>query len=119
MFQVFVKNSVEAGKFYQRAFDATFNCEHFNEEKTAYMHAELKMYGQVLAISEQTEQTPSTGNTMMFCLHFGKGCADKVYQAFNVLKEGAQPHEPVANIEWSEHGFTLVDKYGVWWCVFE
>ena len=120
MFQIFVKNSVEAVKFYQKAFDANLDCEYFNEEKTAYMHAELNVYGQILAVSELPEQTPNTGNTMMLCLHFGKGNADKVYKAYEVLEEDAQPHEIVGDsLGYSKHGFVLVDKYGVWWCVFE
>jgi len=119
MFQIFVKGSVEAAKFYQKAFDAKLECEYFDEDKKFYMHSELNVYGQILAISELTEQPPTTGNTMMFCLHFGKGNADKVYKTYEVLKEGAQPHEPVKDVGYSEHEFALIDKYGVWWCVFE
>jgi PhnB protein len=42
------------------------------------MHSELNVYGQVLAVSELTQENmmseiPETGNTMMFCLHFGEG----------------------------------------------
>ena len=119
MFQIFVKGSVEAVKFYQKAFDAVLECEYLNEEKTAYMHAELNVYGQILAVSELTEQTPNTGNTMMFCLHFGKGNADKVFKIYETLKEDAQPHEPIGDSGWSKRCFSLVDKYGVYWCIFE
>jgi len=38
MFQVFVKNSVEAVKFYQKAFDATLECEYFDKDKKYYEH---------------------------------------------------------------------------------
>ena len=119
MFQIFVKDSVKAVKFYQKAFDAKLECEYFDEDKKFYMHSELNINGQILAVSELTEQTPAKGNTMMFCLHFGKGNADKVYKIYDVLKEEAQPHKPVGDVGYSEHKFDLVDKYGVWWCVFE
>ena len=120
MFQVYVKNSVEAAKFYQKAFDAKFECEHFDDEKKYYRHAEINIYGQIFAICELLNQEPITGNTMRFCLHFGDGNADKVYKAYEVLKEGAQPHEPVSgDFGFSEHAFALVDKYGVYWCIFE
>jgi len=119
MFQAFVKDSVEAVKFYQKAFDAKLECEYFGKDNKYYEHSELNINGQILAVSEQMEQTPAAGNTMMFCLEFGKGNADKVYKIYGILKEGAQPHEPAGDIGYSEHGFALVDKYGVWWCVFE
>jgi len=120
MFQIFVKDSVEAVKFYQKAFDAKLECEYFDESKKFYMHSELNVNGQILAVSELTEQTPNAGNTMMFCLHFGKGNADKIHKIYEILKEGAKIvsliDEPCV---YSECEFDLIDKFGVRWCVFE
>ena len=83
------------------------------------MHAELDVYGQILAVSESNSKEPNPGNTMQFCLHFGAGSADKVHKIYEVLKEGAAPHEPIGDSGYSNNCFWLVDRFGVYWCVFE
>ena len=118
MMQIYIKDSRKALEFYKKAFDAKIVCEHLNEEGT-YMHAELDVYGQILALSEQINEKPNPGNTMQFCLHLGEGNADKVHQIFEVLKEDAELHGPVGDSGWSKHMFSLVDKFGVNWCIFE
>jgi len=118
MFQVFVARSVEAAEFYQRAFNAELLCAYYNDDGTI-AHAELDVFGQILALSEAPIKTPSTGDTMMFCLHLGEGNAEQVYKCYEVLKEGASPHEPPGDSGYSRHNFALVDRFGVWWCVFE
>lgn len=62
--QVFVKGSREALELYQKAFRAEILCK-YADEYGNYMHAELNVYGQVLAISEITQDV-KPGNTMMF-----------------------------------------------------
>ncbi len=118
MFQVFVAGSDKAIEFYQKAFDAKLVCAYPNEDGT-YMHAELDVYGQILALSESNSKEPGPGNTMQFCLHFGEGNAEKVYRIYEVLKEGASPHEPPGDSGYSKNCFCLVDKFGVYWCIFE
>ena len=118
VFQIYVKESDKAVEFYKKAFNAELLCAYPNDDGT-YMHAELDVFGQVLAVSELTEGEPNSGNTMQFCLHLGKGNAQKVYEIYEVLQEGARPHEPVGDSGYSKHCFWLVDKYGVYWCVFE
>ena len=118
LFQVFVAGSDKAAEFYQKAFDAKLICAYPNEDGT-YMHAELDIYGQILALSESTAKEPDPGNTMMLCLEFGQGNADKVYKSYGVLKEGAAPHDPPGDCGYSQHQFVLVDKFGVNWCIFE
>jgi len=118
MMQVYVKNSLEALKFYQRAFDAKILWEVLSDDKTHYFHSEIDVFGQVLSIAEQLDETVF-GNTMQFCLHLGEGNADLVHKIFNVLKEDAELHGPVGDSGWSKHMFSLVDKYGVHWCIFE
>ena len=118
MFQVYVRGSEKAVEFYQKAFGAKLVCAYPNDDGT-YMHAELDVYGQILAVSESGAKDANPGNTMQFCLHLGKGNADEVYRIYEVLKDGASPHEPVGDSGFSEHCFWLVDKYGVYWCIFE
>ena len=117
MMQVYVKGSHKAVEFYKKAFDAKLVSSYPNEDGTL-MHAELDVYGQIFALSEAYEDT-TVGNNMQFCLHFGEGNTEKVYKIYEVLKEGALPHEPIRDVGYSKHGFWLVDKFGVYWCVFE
>ena len=118
MFQVYVKGSAAAAEFYQRAFDAKLTCAYPNE-KGEYMHSELDVYGQVLAISESTKPEQLPGNTMQFCLHFGGGESNKVHKAYEVLKEGAVIDYPIGSVDYSPCMFSLIDKFGVYWCIFE
>lgn len=117
MMQVYVKGSNKAVEFYQKAFDAELVVSYPNEDGT-FMHAELDVYGQILALSEANDDTV-IGNNMQFCLHFGKGNAEMVYKIYEILKEGALPHEPIGDSGFSQHCFWLVDKFRVYWCVFE
>ena len=70
MMQVFVKNSMEAVALYQKAFDAELLCA-YPDGSGGYMHSELNAYGQILAVSEISEDV-TIGNTMMFCFHLGE-----------------------------------------------
>lgn len=114
--QVYVNGSVGAGELYQKAFDAKLVCEHKNEDG-GYLHAELDIYGQIVAISEVTGKKV-VGNTMQFCLHFGEDEADKVKKAYEVLKEGAQISCDLGPCPFSSCMTSLVDKFGISWCIF-
>ena len=116
MMQVYVKGSVEAVHTYQKAFDAEI-LELYPDGKGGYAHSELKIYGQVLAVSEQTKESVS-GNSMQFCLHFGEGGEAYVQKAYAVLKEDAVIDNPIGPCDYSPCMFSLVDKYGVFWCLF-
>lgn len=116
MMQVYVKGSVEAVKLYQRAFNAEILCL-YPDENGGYMHSELNAYGQILAVSELKESLV-VGNTMQFCFHFGEGGEEQVKQAYEVLKEGATDCSPIGPCDYSPCQFTLVDKFGVYWCIF-
>jgi uncharacterized glyoxalase superfamily protein PhnB len=52
MMQIYVKNNIEAVKFYQRAFDAPLAAEYKSGDGAYYEHAELDLFGQILAVSE-------------------------------------------------------------------
>lgn len=116
MMQVFVEGSDEAVRLYQEAFSATLLCAYPNDSG-GYMHAELDVYGQVVAVSEITENA-SAGNTMMFCFHFGESGEEKIEKAHRVLKKDALHCTPVAPCDYSPCQFVLTDKFGVRWCLF-
>jgi PhnB protein len=122
MMQVFVVGSDKALEFYRNAFDAEVLCS-YPDSKGLLMHAELDVYGQVLAISELTEENmmseiPDTGNTMMFCLEFGEGREAVVQKIYESLKEDAKFLSPLAKCDYSPLMAHIVDKYGVRWCIF-
>ncbi len=118
MMQVYVKGSNKAVELYQRAFDAELVASYPHNDGT-YMHAELNVYGQILAISEtQKSEEIITGTTMQFCLHFGEGKEDLVQKAYNELKDGAKILYPLSPCEFSVLMVDIIDKYGIRWCIF-
>ena len=117
MMQVYIKGSCEAVELYQRAFNAKLVSEYKNDDGS-YLHAELDVFGQILAISETGEDELITGNTMQFCFHFGESEKEKVEKAFEILKEGAQILFPLGPSFYSSCMTDLIDKFGVRWCIF-
>lgn len=117
LMQIYVKGSCEAVKFYRRAFDAPLVAAYQNDDGT-YMHAELDVYGQILAVSEAGDDR-TIGNGMQFCLHFEGNEQDKVTKAYDVLSENALKIDaPLGPCSYSPHMASLIDRYGVFWCVF-
>ena len=86
-------------------------------EDGSYLHAELDVLGQTLAISEAHEEK-LIGNTMQFCFHFEESEAENVKKAYEILKEGAQVLFPLGPCFFSSCMFGLIDKFGVNWCLF-
>jgi len=122
LWQVYVKNSVEAVEFYQNAFDAKLGFNVKNPEGNEYWHAELNIFGQDLAISESNvvlKNERIEGNSMQFCLHFNKNEKDIVTKAYNVLKNNAKniDHQ-LGPCDFSPHMASLIDKFGIFWCIF-
>jgi len=119
MFQAYVRRSDVAAELYKEAFGLDEVADYGRHDDGTYMHAELDVFGQVLALSElPKDATPSAGNTMQLCLHLGGGKEDVVRKAYDVLQDGATIHYPLAPCDWSSLMFGLVDKHGVNWCVF-
>lgn len=116
MMQMYVKDSVEAVKTYQEAFEAEVLCA-YPDENGGYMHSEINAQGQILAVSELKSDTEA-GNTMQFCFHFGPGCEANVHRAYEVLKQGALVDVPLGPCDYSPCMFALTDRFGVSWCVF-
>lgn len=118
--QVFVKDSKEALQLYKKAFNAEILCEYKMDDGN-YMHAELSVCGQVIALSECYEEV-ALGNTMMFCFEMGdgtgKGNEEIVKSAYDVLKEDAISCSPLAPCDYSPLQFICTDKFGVIWCIF-
>lgn len=118
MMQVYVKESDKALKLYQKAFDAELTASYPNDDGT-YMHAELDVYGQTLAISEaRRDEERITGTTMQFCLHFGEGKEELVKKAYEVLEDSAKILYPLGSCSFSTLMVDLIDRYGVRWCLF-
>ncbi len=117
MMQVYVKGSKEALELYRKAFNAEILCT-YPDDNGGYMHSELSAYGQVIAISEITEEV-IPGNTMQFCFDLGEGSEEKVRTAYEVLKQDAISCSPIGKCDYSPCQFYLTDKFGVCWCVFE
>ena len=115
--QVFVKESGSALEFYKEAFDAKVLGVYPNADGTL-MHSEIDVYGQIIMISELTEENAVTGNTMMFCLDFGEGKEAVVQKIYNVLKDNAKIDYPLGPCDWSPLMVSLIDKFGVNWCIF-
>ena len=116
LMQIYVKGSVEAVDTYQRAFNAEI-LGLYPDDNGGYMHSELNAHGQIIAVSELTDNLV-IGNTMQFCFQFGESGEEHVRNAYEVLKTGAIIHVPIGPCDYSPCMFSLVDKFGVFWCLF-
>lgn len=123
LLQIYVKGSNEAFEFYKKAFDAQIGYQGFDENGVV-IHRELNVCGQAIAIGEANDTTRAggekrvTGNTMQFCIQFGEGQEDKVRKAYETLLEGSEIITPFGELSFCPCGVELIDKYGVWWCLF-
>ena len=118
MMQVYVKNSNEAVLLYQKAFDAKLTAEYKNDDGT-YMHAELDIEGQIVSLSEATNQT--VGDNMQFCFHYGEGGKRneaKIKKAYEILKVGGTVICPPEECSFSPLMTCIIDKFGVNWGLF-
>ncbi len=121
--QIYVKGSDEAFEFYKKAFDASIGFQDIDENGKV-IHRELDVGGQAIAVGEALDTARAggnrrvTGNTMQFCIQFGEGQEDKVRKAYETLFDGAEIITPFGELFFSPCGVELVDKYGVWWCLF-
>jgi len=123
--QIYVKNSIEAVSFYQRAFNWTIGLN-FISPDGVYEHAAL-MFGEreMLAVAENKHDTNSSEIQSGKLPVMSFNCWDlkskeAVNQAYEVLIEGAlsteNPNGP-SPLPWNDYCFYLVDKFGVHWWV--
>ena len=141
MMSVYVNGSDEAIALYQKAFGAELGYTIPSEEGDCkYYHAELNIHGQHLAIAEakhvlkfyerlispseeavrlfsQTERV--AGNTMQFCIYFGKGEADKIKRAYEILREGSVTLVGPGPLGENPCFVDFIDKFGIRWCLLE
>ncbi|MDR2922189.1 MAG: VOC family protein, partial [Treponema sp.] len=70
-----------------------------------------------IAVSEGKKRI--LGDQMQFCLHFDKDEKDKVTKAYEILKNNAQKIDAhLGPCDFSPHMASLIDKFGVYWCIF-
>lgn len=113
---MYVKSSAEAVEFYQKAFHAKVGNDWRNADGSC-AHVELDAYGQILTISEVSDDV-TIGNNMQFCFHFKENEVDKVKHAYEILKDGAQMVASIGECPFSKCMFALIDKFGIYWCIF-
>ena len=116
MMQVCVKGSDEAAWMYQKAFDAQMIASYKNDDGT-YMHAELDVQGEIIALTEATDQA-IMGNTMQFCFHYGEGNESAIERAYEILKADGKILYPLGECSYSPLMMAVIDKFGVSWCLF-
>ena len=116
LMQLYLKNSAEAAAMYCEAFNAPI-AVYGTFDDGNYMHAEIDVQGQIIAVSEATEPAV-TGTTMQFCLHYGKGNEAMVQRAYDALCEGGTISFPLGECSFSPLMADITDKFGVRWCLF-
>ena len=120
VFMAYLTDSIEAVDFYCSAFNAEKACFKAADEDDFYAHAEISINGQmVMAICDtkfcerESKRAFNKGDNMEFWMTFDDEQA--LNTAYNVLKENAQIHTPLASCEWSRMMAQLTDKYGISW----
>lgn len=116
MMQVYVKNSHLALEMYEQAFQTKRTNLHTHSDNTI-LHAELNVFGQWVAISEAYVDV-EIGNTMQFCLQFKVEDQRVIEHAYEFLKVGATITHPLDQTFYSPLMFSLIDRFGVSWCMF-
>ena len=119
VFMAYITGTIEAVDFYCKAFNATSkNCFKASDDDGFYAHAEIVIGEQtVLALSEKShyDKTFTNGDSMEFWMTFDD--EQSLNKAYEVLKENAQIHQPLAPCEWCCLMAALTDKYGISWLI--
>jgi len=124
--QLYIKGSVEAAAFYQKAFGLTIGMTDMNDDGT-YKHISL-MSGEneILSIGENPDNisyySDMSGKEPISINIWELGTNEAVDHAFTVLREEAyriddKPGSPEWDKEFGHYGFGVLDKYGVNWGV--
>jgi len=127
--QIYIKGSVEAAAFYQKAFGLTIGMTDMWDDGT-YRHVSL-MSGEteILAIGEdgdnrQSDVADRSKPPIMAINVSPLGTREAVDHAYSVLSNEARVNEspngpavPDWDDEGNEYWFSLVDKFGVYWGV--
>ena len=118
MIQLYVRHSDMAGEFYKEAFGLDGITEYGRHDDGTYIHAQFSIGGQVFFISELINTEPAVGNTMQICIEIGKNGEEAVRKAYDTLYNGAKIEHPLGPCEWNPLLFSLIDKFGINWCVY-
>ena len=115
-YQVYVRDAEAAVDLYRRAFSAEL-LNRIAGADGAILHAEMDVFGQILALSESAEAGGGgdSGNTMQFCIQFDPDEAAIVKTAYQALEEGATIYHPLGRCFYSEYMADLTDRFGVRW----
>ena len=123
---LYINNTLEAVKFYQKAFGLSLG---YNEKfpDGTYMHAELQRNGlNVFAVSE------SPNNVLVSAMHeFAKNAVspttsvglkfdteDEIKLAYDMLVQDGVIRRPLGPLPWSACSADVLDKYGVYWYIY-
>jgi PhnB protein len=120
---LYIKNSVEASKFYMDAFGMTLGYNAKNEDGT-YLHAELlKGEKSIFAVSEnKLDETiarsmlASNWPTMSYGINLDSN--EELEHAYKILSEGGHILRELSSLPWSPSSADVVDKYGVYWYIY-
>ena len=117
LFMAYITGTIEAVDFYCKAFNtASKKCFKASDNDDFYAHAEIEINeNMVLALSETIHYDKEflKGNNMEFWLIFDDELS--LNRAYDILKEKAEIHYPLAPCEWSNAMASLTDKYGLNW----
>lgn len=116
LMQLYIRSSKEAVEFYSKAFQTTKQHE-FLDQQGNYVHVELDVLGQTIACSH-AYQPKLIGNTMQFCFQLNENEKDWMEHAYAILKENATIDYPLGECFYSRSMFSLIDQFGISWCMF-
>ncbi len=119
---LYVRNSVEAVKFYMEAFGMTLGY-HAKNEDGSFLHAELLKGGDsIFAVSENSEEEivqsmlASQRPTMSYGINLDND--EELEHAYKNLAKGGHVLRGPGSLPWSPRSVDLVDRYGVCWYLY-
>lgn len=90
---------------------------HEKNDDGNYVHAEIDICGNIVAISEADEESLS-GNTMQFCIQYNEDEKILLEKAYSILKKNGTLLHPLGECFYSSSMADFIDEYGVHWCLF-
>jgi PhnB protein len=119
---LYLKNSVEAVNFYQKAFNMTLGYNVKNEDGS-FLHAELMKDGNyVFAVSDFCDEEiikamlSTKKPTMSYEINFSND--KELTSAYSILIDGGRVLRPLGPLPWTPCSADIIDKYGVYWYIY-
>ncbi|BCN30868.1 VOC family protein [Anaeromicropila herbilytica] len=109
---LYVKNSIEAVKMYQSAFNLELGYHVLNEDGS-YFHSELYQEGKQGFAVVESDCIVSTVNPVQLCFTFDE--REELLHAFNILSREGKVIMDICELPWSPCAAEVVDKYGIRW----